>query len=163
MKSENLLLIGGGALAVIWAMNSSKGIQTATSGVGQGVAEVGGLLGTTAQESSKLLREVTTETNRTTRNIFEMINYPMEAANKIRTAATDKAKELIDNVGLSQEAYLKKQPIVQNPAQGTRKNLMLAASRGKETVPLIVKNPVTNKTTTTNVNVKASRQKILKK
>lgn len=155
--NDTLLTIGiiGAAGFILWKMQDAfKGVG---SGVGYAVGETGNFVGTTAQGLGNVVNTSEKEIRRTIENVSWITNFVPETIQKIADKTGEVTGQAFDTASMgvsrSMDKYLASQPDVLNPAQGTRKSLTLAASRGKTTVPLI-----TNQGTT-QVNVQQALRK----
>lgn len=58
MKTTEILIIGGVIAGVVYFWNARKGIETATTGLGQGIAQTGQAVGTIASSTADAVDDV---------------------------------------------------------------------------------------------------------
>lgn len=141
MKTNDTLLTIGIIGAAAFILYKARDLFSGVGNLGSSVLiPAGTVTGEVITESGEVAKSLL----RSTKNITTYTERVTEIPSKVITA-------IQENVGKSQEQYIRSQPKVLNPAQGTRKNISLAVSTGKQTVPLIKQDVKTGKVTTTQI------------
>jgi len=176
--TEKYLLLGGLGLAAIWAWNASKGIQTATQGIGYGMNRIGTGLGNAVYDTTSLYSDLLknfSEANKylrdTASNLFKQ--KPNVTQNFYTLSPQDKQVFFKDNKNIRDSfatnttnsptaIYTPQLSIIQAKATKISTTSSIIKDSSKVRNPLLVKTPNTNYTNSSYAAIVA-KAKTLKK